>query len=188
MSHSTACSLHCSLCHLNFYTILNTLKLSVQAKKSSFTLCLNLYFSPCSHLYMISSSRSLKMWSAELTFLLYVCYLYQCAVWGQGTSDPGLRGHPGHTVRPLRQCQQQLCHLAAHLYHLPPRTTRPASEFPRGDRHLCHCYQQGRDATTHLLQGGQEPQLWYGKSVLFFFFQPTLWKWHSHDSKRNISM
>lgn len=112
-----------------------------------------------SHIQMLSS--------AKLTFTLTVGCVYQCAVRGQGASDPGLRGHPGHTVRPLRQCQQQLRQLAAHLHHLPQSTARPASELPGSDRHLRHHHQQGRDATTYLLQGGEEPQHRHGESDFY---------------------
>ena len=107
------------------------------------------------------------MWRVKLTSFLTACCVGQGSLWGQGASDPGLRGHPGHPIRPLRQCQQQLGHLAAHLHHPPPSAARPASELPGSDRHLRHCHQQRGDAATYLLQSGQEPQLWHGKTRFY---------------------
>lgn len=75
-------------------------------------------------------------------FYLFLNLLFcQCAVRGKGASNPGLRGHPGDAVRPLRQRQQQLGHLAAHLHHLAPGAARPAAELPRRDGHLRHSHE-----------------------------------------------
>lgn len=111
--------------------------------------------------------------------------LLQCAVRMEGAAEAGLPPHPDHTLRPSGQHQRQL--LPTDLRHLPPGAREPAAHRPGRHRHLHHHPEQGGDASTHLLQGGEESQQQHGERdtgdtfnhynaafhmfiLLFFFF------------------
>lgn len=94
-------------------------------------------------------------------WLLCFCLILQCAVWVEGATEAGLPHNPNHTLRPPSQHQWQF--LPAHLRHLSPGAWEPATRRPGCHRHLHHYPKQGRDASPHLLQGGEESKQQHGE-------------------------
>lgn len=89
---------------------------------------------------------------------------HQGAVRVERASKAGLPPHPNHTLWTASQHQRQL--LPAHLHHIPSGPGEPGAHDVGRHRRLCHHSQQGRDAASHLLQGGKEHQQQHGEGCL----------------------
>lgn len=72
---------------------------------------------------------------------------------------------PYHTLR--SPCQHQQLVVPTYLHHLPPRPEEPAPHFTGCHWCLHHHPRQGGDASSHLLQGRQEPQQQHGGTDLW---------------------
>lgn len=89
---------------------------------------------------------------------------YQDSLRVEGEAEARMSHRPNNALGSA--CQYQQLVLPAHLHHLPPGPEEPAPHVTGRHRCLHHHPGQGRDAPSHLLQGGQEPQQQHGETEL----------------------